>query len=292
MQEFLQLTANGILVGATYAAVAVGFALMFSSLKVINLTHPDIFMAAMFVGLVITDNLVQSLVVVLIAACIFGVAGGLVVERVVIRPLAEREILTPMLATIGASFFIVYGVQAAFGPDPVKFPSLLDFHTTNIGSVQMNSLQLANLVIAVGVLIVGSLFVRRSKWGLAARAVAERRHVASAFGVNVGRVGQVTVGVASAMAACAGIGVALLYGNAWAFIGQAFALKAFIAVLVAGNRHIEGVVAVAVVLALLESYTTGYYSSTYQDVIGFALLLVILMFRPRGLFGSYAEERV
>lgn len=292
MHEFLQLSANGLVVGATYAAVAVGFALMFSSLKVINLTHPDLFMAAMFVGLVTSDNLVKTLVVVLLAACLFGIAGGLIIERVVIRPLAGREILTPMLATIGASFFIVYGVQALFGPDPVKFPSLLKFETTDVSSIQMNSLQLANLVIAGGVLAAGSLFVRRSKWGLAARAVAERRDVAAAFGVNVGRVGQVTVGVASAMAACAGIGVALLYGNAWAFIGQSFALKAFIAVLVAGNRHIEGVVAVAVALALLESYTTGYFSSAYQDIVGFALLLVILMFRPRGLFGSYAEERV
>lgn len=292
MHEFLQLTVNGLMVGATYAAVAVGFALTFSALKVINLTHPDLFMVAMFVGLVTGRSLARNLWLVLAVAAVFGVLMGLGIERVVIRPLANRDILTPMLATIGASFFIVYGVQSLFGPDPVGFPRLLDFHPVDVASLQMNSLQIANLVIAVAVLAAGSYFVRRTRWGLAARAVAERRDVAAAFGVNVGRVGQVTIGVASAMAACAGIGVALLYGNAWAFVGQIYALKAFIAVLVAGNRHIEGVVAVAVGLAMLESYTTGYLSSTYQNIIGFALLLIALMFRPRGLFGSYAEERV
>lgn len=291
MEQFAQYTLNGLLLGGTYAALAVGFALTFSALRVINLTHADIFMVAMFVALLVAENVTHNLLVIVVFAVGGAALLGLVVERTVIRPLQGTNILTPMLATIGASIMIEYGMQGLFGPDPIAFPSLLPGNSGRLAGIQANLPQMVDFAIAIVVLAATSFYVRRTRWGLAARAVAERRDMAAAFGVNVTRVAQITIALAAAMAGGAGIGIVLLYGSVWPFVGQLYMLKAFICVLIAGNRSVEAVMALALILGLLETYTTGYLSSTYRDVLGFALLIVILYFRPNGLFGSYAAER-
>jgi branched-chain amino acid transport system permease protein len=156
------------------------------------------------------------------------------------------------------------------------------------GSLSLSVPQLVNFVISLILLAGVSYYVRMTKFGRATRAIAERPDVASAFGVNVNRVSQVTVVLASTMAGVAGVAVGLLYGNAWAFIGLLYGLKAFVCMLVAGNRYFEGVILIAFVLGISEALITSYFSSTLRDAIAFGLLIVVLYLRPNGLFGSYA----
>jgi branched-chain amino acid transport system permease protein len=289
MELLPQYILNGLMVGSTYAGLAVGFALTFSVLRVINMSHPDVFMVAMFVGLGVVLYFTSNLIIVLLFAALMAGALGLTVERFVLRPLRGAHLLMPMLASVGVSLIIQNGIEGLVGPDPLSFPRLVPFATISLGSVSISSLQMVNAGLAVLVLVGASIYVRGTRWGLAARAVAERSDVAATFGVNVTRVAQLTIGLSSIMAGIAGIGIAALYGSAWAFVGVLYALKSFICMLVAGNRHIEAVMAVGLLLGVVEALTVAYVSSTYRDVVAFVILIVVLYFRPNGLFGSYGQ---
>jgi branched-chain amino acid transport system permease protein len=290
MDLFLQQLCNGLVVGSTYAVVAVGFALAFTVLRVIQFAHPDLFMIGMFSGMM-TANVVPGggLVLALLGGAVGATAVGAVVERSVIAPLRGKDVLTTLIATLGVSVILQNGMSALVGPDPVPYPRLLPARFYEIGPVLLTLRQLFNLGLSLVLLVLASLYVRGTKIGRATRAIAERPDVAAAFGVDVRYVCRVTIWLASAMAGLAAVAVGSLYGSASAFVGLLYGLKAFICMLVAGNRHFEAVIAVALVLGVLEALVTGYVSSSLRDAVAFCVLIGVLYLRPNGLFGSYAS---
>ncbi len=287
MELFLQQVVNGLVIGSTYTVVALGFSLIFSVMGVVNMAHPEIFMISMFVGLLIAAHVASNFVVVVIGVMLVSGLTGMALERVVLRPLRSPNLLVPLIGTIGVAIMIQYTTAGIFGPDPRPFPRLIAQQRVTVGGVDVTTLQLTNFVLSLLIMIGVSYYVRRTRWGRATRAVAERYDVAAAFGVDVNRVAQVTVVLASMMAGVAGVSIALLYGSAWAFVGGLYALKSFVCMLVAGNKHIEGVMAVGLTLGVIEALMTGFVSSSLRDAVAFVILIAVLYFRPLGLFGSY-----
>ena len=287
MDLFIQQLANGLIIGSTYAVVAIGFALVFTVLRVINFAHPEIFMVGMFAGLLAGVHISDNFIVVLF----FGAAGaalvGLALERAVLRPLRGRDVLMTLIATLGVAIMLQNGTAAVMSPDPVAFPPAIPVTLLLSERIILTSTQAVNFVVSILLLVGVSLYVRRTRYGRATRAIAERPDVAAAFGVDVTRVSQVTVVLASAMAGVAAVSVGALYGSAWAFVGLFYGLKAFICMLVAGNRFFEGVILVALSLGIVEALVTGYVSSNFRDVAAFVILIAVLYFRPNGIFGSY-----
>ncbi len=288
MTLFVQELINGLTVGATYAVIALGFALTFNVMRVVNLAHPDIVVVALFAGLVASEHQANGVVVV-VTAVLVAVAVGLILERLVLRPLRSRSHLITLVATAGVSIFIENVLAGVFGPDPVPFPQLLPSATWVLGSAIVSSGQVLLVSVSVAMMVGVSYYVRRTRLGRATRAVAERPEVAAAFGIDINRVSQVTVALGSVMAGAAGLALGNLYTSAWVFSGQFYSLKAFTCMLVAGNRHIEGIIAVALGLGIAEALITGFISSKYTDAFAFVLLLAVLMFRRSGVFGSYTE---
>lgn len=299
MEQFLQQVANGLSVGSTYAVVALGFGLTFSVMRVINLAHPELFMMGAYLTFLVvtafsfnanTASLGAS-VGLLILVLIIVMAGtgtvGLVLERFVIRPTRGRYLLIPFIATGGIAIFMQNGAQRIWGADPVFVPRILPFQSFGIGDVSITSMQLTTFLAGVVIMLALRYYVRGTKWGRATRAVAERADVAAACGVNVNLVSQLTVGISSVMAGAAGVTIGLLYVSAHPFMGLLFGLKSFVCMLVAGNRHIEAIMGVGLVLGVIEAMVTGYITSTLRDAAAFTLLLAVLAFRPKGLFGSY-----
>jgi len=289
MMLFLQQVLNGLIIGSTYAVVAVGFSMVFTVLRVINFAHPDIFMVGMFAGLAAALHVSDNIAVVLIGGAIGAGFFGLVLERLVIRPLRGRDVLMTLIATLGVAIMTENGMAVLKGPDPLPFPVLIGQTQFHLGGVQIGERQLVNFGLSLAVLGFASWYVRGTRFGRATRAIAERPDVAAAFGVNVDVISQITVVLASMMAGVASVSVAALYGNAWAFAGLLYGLKAFVVMLVAGNRYFEGVVAVALGLGVVEALVTGYLSSSLSDAVAFFLLIAVLFVRPSGLFGSYAS---
>ena len=290
MDLFLQQLCNGLVIGSTYAVVAVGFALAFTVLRVIQFAHPDVFMIGMFSGMVAANAVPGGgLVVGLAGGALGGVISGAAVERLVIAPLRGRDVLTTLIATLGVSIILQNGMAVLVGPDPVPYPRLLPAKFFEIGPVLVTLRQLFNFGLSLVLLAVASFYVRGTRIGRATRAIAERPDVAAAFGVDIRRVCRITIWLASGMGGIAAVAVGTLYGSASAFVGLLYGLKAFVCMLVAGNRYFEAVIAVGLALGVLEALVTGYVSSSMRDAIAFLVLIGVLYVRPNGLFGSYAS---
>jgi branched-chain amino acid transport system permease protein len=299
MEQFFQQLINGLMIGSTYAVVALGFGLIFSVMRVVNLAHPEIFMVGAYVAFVVITRLhvpgqglgvsvaVGAFLLVLVLAMVVTGVVGLVLERLVVRPTRGTYILTPFIATSGVSIVLQNGAQRIFGPDPVRVPSVIPAHTFVVSGVRVTSMQITTVLTAVLIMLALRYYVYRTRWGRATRAVAEKPDVAAACGVNVNLVSQLTVSIASIMAGAAGVTLGLLYSSAAPFMGLLFGLKSFVCMLVAGNRYIEAIMAVGLLLGVVEAMVTGYVSSNLRDAVAFALLLAVLFFRPQGLFGSY-----
>ncbi len=288
MTLLLQQLLNGLIIGSTYAVVALGFSLVFTVARVINFAHPDIFMVGMFAGLLAGAHISQNFIVVLVAGALGAAAVGYGLERVVLRPLRSRDVLMTLMGTLGVAIMLQNGMAALMSPDPVAYPRVVPNVAFGTGDISISSLQVVNFGLSVVMLAAASFYVRRTRYGRATRAIAERPDVAAAFGVDVNRVSQITVVLASGMAGVAAVSVGLLYGSAWAFVGLLYGLKSFVCMLVAGNRYFDGVMLVALTLGVLEALVTGYFSSSLRDAVAFFVLIVVLYFRPDGLFGSYA----
>jgi branched-chain amino acid transport system permease protein len=299
MQTFVQQVVNGLAIGSTYALVALGFGLIFSVMRVLQIAHPDLMMVGAygtyaFLRYLNPSGTAYSLAgglgvyaMTLVVGMAVAGAGGLVLERLVIRPLRGSYIMMPLIATAGVSFVLENGAAALFGTNAKPVASVFHVSTVQVAGIYITNMHLVAFGTAVVMMIGVGYYVRRTRWGLATRAVAERPEVASACGVNVNRVSQLTIGMASAMAGAAGVTLALLYTSANPTMGMLYGLKSFVCMLVAGNRHIEGIMAIGLSLGIVESLVTGYISSSLTDIFSYGLLLTILVFRPNGIFGSY-----
>ena len=287
MELFLQQVLNWLMIGSTYAVVALGFSLVFSVMRVVNMAHPEFFMAGAFGAFLTIKFVTRNFFGVLLGGMVLATLVGLVVERVAIRPVRGRYILIPFIATSGVSIALQHGAERIFGSDPVLVPAVIPSVSYHLGPLLVTRMQLLTLGIAAVLMVALRYYVRSTKWGRATRAVAERPDVAAAFGVDVNMVSRLTVGISALMAGAAGVTIGLLYTSAWAFMGLLYGLKSFVCMLVAGNRHIEGVMAVGLLVGVLEAMVTGYVTSNLRDAVAFGVLVVVLVFKPKGLFGSY-----
>ncbi len=296
MELLLQQIVNGISGGAAYAVVALGFGLVFSVMRVINLAHPDLFMIGAYCAYLMTSGRfgisIQNvglllLLTILLAVLVTG-GLGLILERVVIRPLRGRSVLIPFIATAGVSIFLQNLVQRIFGPDAVGVSSIIPLHVYSVGGATFTSSQVVVAGAALLTLGMVSFYVRRTKWGRATRAVAERPSIAASCGVDVNRVSQLAMCLSAMTAGIAGVTIGMLFRSAAPTMGVTFGVKSFVCMLVAGNRHVEGIMAVGLALGITEALVAGYVSTNYRDALTYSLLIAILVFRPRGIFGSYS----
>lgn len=299
MDQFLQQLVNGLALGSTYAVVALGFGLVFSVMGVINLAHPEFFMLGAFITVAVVRVMPELspllpgpvLLLLVVGVAIVATGGlGLVLERLVIRPLRGRYVLMPFIATAGVAIILQNSVQWIVGPDPVAVPELIPDTVFSLSGLLVSIRQLVVIATGVAMMVGFGYYVRRTKYGHATRAISEKWETAAACGVNVNLVSQLTVGLSTAAAGVAGVAVGILIGSATPAMGLIFGIKSFIAMLVAGNKRLEGIMAVGISLGVIEALVAGYISSSYRDAVSFALLLGILVFRPHGLFGSYEHE--
>jgi branched-chain amino acid transport system permease protein len=299
MTGFLQQLLNGLMIGSSYAVIGLGFGLVFGVMRVCNVAHAQFFMLGGYVGFMVGlpfSIMVPGLpiaariglfVVVVAAAMLVMGLFGMLVERVIVRPLRGTEVMIPFIATAGAATALQYAIQVIFGADPVMVPRLIPSRTYYFAGLNVTTAQMTTLVGMVTMLVGIRYYVHRTRWGQATRAVAEWPYVAAACGVNIDRVFQLTLAISAAAGAVAGVLVSNLYESASPFMGDLFGTKAFICVLVAGNRKVEGMMLVGLIVGVAEALVSGYVSSTYRDAVAYLILVLILGFRPAGLFGSY-----
>jgi branched-chain amino acid transport system permease protein len=301
LATFLQLLFKGIAVGSLYALIALGYTMVYGILKLINFAHGDIFMIGSFVGFYVGGALtkasggnaspVNAAIVLILSMLICGLLGYLN-ERIAYRPLRNAPRIASLITAIGVSFLLEYGGQFVFGPDPKFFPTLIEKHVINFGGVVTTNYQLIVLGVAVVFMALLQFIVYGTKFGRAMRAVSFNYETASLMGIPTDRIISTTFIIGSMLAAVAGILYGLSYPKIDPLMGIMPGLKAFVAAVLGGIGNVPGAVVGGLLIGIVESFVGGSSFSNYRDAIAFVILIVILLFRPSGLFGKYQPEKV
>ena len=291
-----QQIVNGIVVGSVYALIALGYTLVYGILQLINFAHGEIYMMGAYVGIAVLgvlaamgltqQSLALSLILVFLIPMIYCAAYGVTLERLAYRPLRRAPRLSPLISAIGMSIFLQNYVQVAQGARDKAFPNLLALGSFEVMGAHVSGLQIFILAAALAMMAGLQLFIHRTRLGRAMRATAQDRTMAALVGVDVNRVIAVTFAIGSVLAAVAGVMVGMYYGLVNHYIGFVAGIKAFTAAVLGGIGNVTGALLGGFLLALLESFWAGYVSAVYKDVFAFAVLVVVLIFRPEGILGG------
>jgi branched-chain amino acid transport system permease protein len=302
----LQQILNGLVLGSVYALVALGYTMVYGILQLINFAHGDVLMVGAMVGVTVVGLLAGSglpgpaiLVLALAAAIPSCVTLSLFVERVAYRPLRNAPRLAPLITAIGVSIVIQTVAMIVWKPNPIVFPDLLPTTPIQIGGALLAPKQLLILVVSAVMMIALMLLVNRTKLGRAMRATAENPRIAGLMGVNSNQVIAATFAIGAALAAVAGVLVAMNYNIAQFSMGFIPGLKAFTAAVLGGIGNLAGAVVGGLLLGVIESLgagyigdlTGGFLGSHYQDIFAFVVLIVVLVFRPSGIMGERVADR-
>ncbi|HEX2786922.1 MAG TPA: branched-chain amino acid ABC transporter permease [Ignavibacteria bacterium] len=298
MTEFLQQLINGLSLGAIYALIALGYTMVYGILKFINFAHGEVFMLGAFSGYYlaglfgVTSPSIVWAVIILILTMVITATIGVIIEKLAYRPLRHSSKLTVLITAIGVSLFLQYGGQLVFGADPKSFPTLIENYNFNIAGVRVSLIQLIVIFFSLFLMLGLRFIVMNTKIGTAIRAVSNNLTAASLMGINIDKVISFTFILGSSMAGAAGILYAISYPSIDPLIGLLPGLKAFIAAVLGGIGNFPGAALGGVLIGIIETLTVGYISPTYRDAIAFAILIIILLFRPSGLLGKKEIEKV
>ena len=281
---------NGLMLGASYSLVAIGYTLIFGVLGLLHLAHGDVFMVGAFAGLVAVRATGSVLLAMAFAMVVTGVLG-FVIERVAFRPLRGAHHLAPLATTIGAGIVLQETTRWYFGPEQKGFPPTFVADVWQLGPLRISAAQAFLLVTAVVLMAALHLFLTRTWAGRAIRASAEDRSVATILGVNVNGTVVLCFLIGSALAGAAGVLVGLVYNSVHPFIGVQMGIKGLVVMMLGGLGNVTGAMLAGVLLGVLEVLGAGYLASSYRDAFAFGALMLVLLVRPEGLLGVRAPRR-
>lgn len=277
---------NGLITGAMYALVASGLSLVWGSLRVLNFAHGEFYMLGGYATYWFFARLgLAPVPAILLSVAVVGVVGALV-ERLAIDPLLDRPAWETgtIITTIGASIILQNLALRVWGERFKNVPYFAS-GTVTIGGVAVATQRLAILVVATLVILVGTVFLKNTRLGMALRATAQDRVGAVLMGVHVRRVYSSSVAISAGLAALAAAMLAPIASvNPW--MGASLLLKAFAVCVLGGLGNLMGAIAAGILLGVTESITVVLWSSEWKDVVAYALLLLVLWIRPAGLMGS------
>jgi branched-chain amino acid transport system permease protein len=307
LDEFIQLTVNGLTLGSVYALIALGYSLVYGILKLLNFAHGDVFMVGTFIGFGVlqllggsADPAVPSwlLLVVITVAAMGGCALlGVAIERFAYRPLRDAPRIAPLISALGVSFFLTYSMQLMFGTEFRDYETFdlddgaLYFNGITVGNVKIPVLRIITITSAFLLMVLLWLLVTRTRTGKAMLATSYDREAAAMMGIDVDRVIVFAFVLGSALAGAAGVLFALRVPTT-VTIGFLAGLKGFTAAVIGGIGSIPGAMAGGLILGFAEAYTQGYISTRWSDLFVFVILIGFMLFRPQGLLGKADIKKV
>jgi len=299
MTLFLQNLVNSLQWGSFYALIALGYSMVYSILMLFNFAHGDIFMVGAYIGVGVSFGLLALtssgilaipnwliLVMTILISMFLTSFVGILVERVGYRPLRKAPRASAAITGLMIGIILETGNLILLGARRISFPSLIDTATYDLGGVFVTNKKI--MIVAVSLLLTLALhqFVRRTKWGMAMRAMAYDFVAVPLMGVPVNRVIAITFGIGSALAAAAGILFGIAYPVLDPYMGVLFGWKAFVAAILGGRGSILGATLAGFLLGFTEIFVAMVFPSTLRDLIAYSIILLILTFRPHGFFGE------
>jgi branched-chain amino acid transport system permease protein len=305
MDYFVQQVINGITLGSIYGLIAIGYTMVFGIIGMVNFAHGDVFMVSAFIALIAflvltawvgIGSIALALFIVLIAAMLFTSLVNWVIERVAYRPLRGSFRLAPLISAIGMSIFLSNFVQVTQGPRNKSIPPMVQgkfilFNSNNF-PVTLSYKQLIIWVVTAVLLVAFWYLVAKTPLGRAQRACEQDQKMAALVGVNVDHTISMTFVIAAALAAVAGTMYLMYYGVVTFSDGFVPGVKAFTAAVLGGIGSLPGAVVGGLLIGLIETLWSAYFSIDYKDVAAFSVLAITLIFLPQGLFGRPDVEKV
>lgn len=299
MSGFLQYLINGLTIGAFLALIALGYSMIYGIIRLINFAHGDVYMVGSFIGYTLLVALSSQnwsatllLIVALVVGMLFTGGLGMLIERGAYQPLLRADRLSILISALGISIGLEEAVRIIWGAGFKSYPSLLPEGFFRIGGATVTYVQIGMFVLSIMLMAALYLFVQRTPTGTAMRALAIDQDAARLMGINVERTIILTFFLGSALAGASGVMQGLYYTQINFFMGFLIGLRAFTAAVLGGIGNIPGAMAAGFMIGLIQAFSDGYLSSQWTDAVIFAVLIIVLVFKPTGLFGERVAERV
>ena len=299
MQLLLQNLVNALQWGSFYALIALGYSMVYSILMLFNFAHGDIFMVGAYIGFGVASALIALasmgalalpnwliLVLTIIFAMFLTSFVGMIVERVGYRPLREAPRASAAITGLMIGIILETGNLALFGAQRFSFPSLIETATYQIGGVFITNKKIMIVAVSLLFMLALHLFIKKTRWGMAMRAMSFDYIVVPLMGVPLNRIASMTFALGSALAAVAGILFGVAYPVLDPYMGILFGWKAFVAAILGGRGSIMGACLAGFLLGFIEIFVAMIFPSTLRDLIAYSIVLLILVFRPYGFFGQ------
>ena len=303
MHAFLDQLANGIALGGIYALIALGYTMVYGIVELINFAHGDVYTLGSFFALAIPSALgvsgelhgvalvVDITIAVVGAALLCGIVGVLI-ERLAYRRLRGAPRLAPLITAIGVSFVLENVMMIWKGPAPVSFPEVMPNPAFVLGPLTVSLKQLLVVGLALALMAALHTFVKTTALGRAMRATAQDRDAAQLMGIDINLTIALTFLIGSALAGAAGFVSGVYYGSTWFFNGFGAGLKAFTAAVLGGIGNIAGAMLGGFIIGIVEAFSTWLVGGQWSNVAVFAILIVVLVFKPSGLLGQAVTDKV
>ena len=298
-ESIIQQLINGLILGSFYALVALGYSMVYGIIKLLNFAHGDVYMTGAFVCLS-TFSVVQGflpgwpgIILSIVVAMIISGFVGYLSQRFAYRPMLQAPRLSLLITAIGVSLVIYNIAMVITNSQPLFFTSGLDNSAgIRFGGLTITYIQLILLITSAGLMLGLNFFIKGTMIGKAMRAISLDQDTCRLMGINVNKVIALTFIIGSALAAVAGGLACVYYGNVQYNMGYTIGIKAFTAAVIGGIGSIPGAMLGGILLGILEAIGTQFLDSSWKDVFAFGLLIIMLIFRPNGLFGKSEIERM
>ena len=294
--SFLSHLVNGVSLGSIYAIIALGYTMVYGIAKMLNFAHGDVIMVGAYIAFCALQYWGLPPVLSLLAAVAVCTALGVTIEGLAYRPLRQAASLAVLITAIGMSYLLQNLALLIWGANPKSFPAAamisLPALTLFGGRLTVSGVTVVTILANVVIMLALTAFIARTKMGKAMRCVSEDRGAAQLMGINVNRTISVTFAIGSALAAAAGILLCSAYPTLMPTTGSMPGIKAFTAAVLGGIGSIPGAMLGGVLLGVIEIFAKAYISTQLSDAIVFAVLIIVLLFRPSGLLGRPIREKV
>lgn len=291
--ELIQQLVNGLSLGSIYALIALGYTMVYGIVKLINFAHGDVFMVGAFIGFysitILELSFLPALLISMAACALFGV----LIERIAYKPLRNATRIAALITAIGVSLLIEYGVIYIRGAQPEAYLSdVLPINEMSLFGVSISGQSVFIFLVAIILMIILQFIVHKTKIGKSMRAVSYDTDAAKLMGINVDHTISATFAIGSALAGAAGVIFGIYYIKIEPLMGVIPGLKAFVAAVLGGIGIIPGAMVGGLLLGVIEALVSAAGFSLWRDAVAFVVLILILIFRPQGLFGKNKKEKV
>jgi len=293
--DFIKQLINGLQIGSIYALVSLGYTMVYGIVKLINFAHGDIIMVGAYIAFIsvpVLSSMGLPVWLTVVPAIVFCAVTGILIEKIAYRPMRNSARISSLITAIGVSLLLQNAFMLIFSPNPRAFETVFSTTPIQIGELNINISTIITILVSIVLMVSLQLFITKTKAGKGMVAVSEDFSAAQLVGINVDNIISMTFAIGSSLAAVASILYVSSYPQITPTMGSMLGLKAFVAAVLGGIGIIPGAMIGGFIIGIVEALTKAYISTQLADAVVFGILVIVLLFKPAGIFGINKKEKV